>query len=320
MKNNANANNLTCFEDFIGLDGYKEILMMLIGSSNKNNKAMDHIILYGPGGLGKTSLANIIAAESKRKMHYVIGPSITKATDLLTLLANINKNDILFVDEIHRIPKTIEEMLYSVMDNYSLNLVISKNSIGDNIDFNVEPFTLIGATTRFASLSSPLRSRFSLALKLDYYSVNNMIKIAKNICNKMNIKLDDECYEIICSRSRGIPRILVNNLKKINDFANYKNIELIDKNNMLKWLQILNINDYGLTSLDIEYLSVLIMTFSNEPTGIDTLAKALGEDRINVEDLCETHLIKSGLIYKTQKGRIATNKGIEIYKKIMLNR
>lgn len=319
MKKNKNENENFLrpkkLNDYIGQEKIKNNLKIFITAAKQRSEVLDHILLYGAPGLGKTTLANIIANEMKAKIKIINAPSIEKPGDIASIISFIEAGDILFIDEIHRLPKNVEEVFYSVMEDYKL-VTISGNGIDAiNINIPVPPFTLIGATTRIGALSEPFKNRFGIIEKIDFYSNEEIEKIIIKNSNFLKIKINKEVANLIASRSRGTPRIANNLLKRIRDFANAANKNEITIEIANNAFQALKINDLGLNDVEINYLKTIINRFQGGPVGIETISLAIGEEAINLEDSYEPYLIKLGLINRTQRGRIVTNKTYDYLKK-----
>ena len=291
--------------DYIGQDTLKDNFKIYIGAALKRNEVLDHILLYGPPGLGKTTFARIIANEMNVNFKSINAPSIEKIGDIACVLTSLEAGDILFIDEIHRLPLIIEESLYSAMEDFKFSIVINRETSPKNITFDLPPFTLIGATTKPGLLSSPLRSRFGISEKLDFYTISDLAKIVVRMGKVFNIEINEKAAYQIAKRSRGTPRIAIRMFKRVRDYANYKNIVVIDENECLEALKLLRIDDLGLDEVDSLYIKTLISRFNGGPVGIETLSNAIGEEAINLEDVYEPYLLKLGFIDRTPKGRIA---------------
>ena len=310
MKNDEFESSLRplYLKDYIGQSDLTSNLKIFIEAAKKRNETLDHVLLYGPAGLGKTTLAKIIANEMGANIKYCSGPSIEKVGDLASLLSTLEAGDILFIDEIHQIPRNVEEVLYSAMEDFVLQIIINRDVNSKTIDIELPPFTLIGATTKAGCLSFPLRSRFGINIKIDFYSVEELTKIMERTSEFFNIKIEENAAIEIAKRSRGTPRIANQLFKRIRDYFLVHNLEIIDFENATKALNSLKIDELGLNELDISYLQTLTKRFKGGPVGINTISSALGEDVNNIEDVCEPYLIKIGMIDRTAKGRIASKK------------
>lgn len=298
-------------EHFIGQDLIKSNLKTFIDSSVKSKKNLDHIILYGPPGLGKTTLANIISYEKNVNIHATSGPAFTKKGDLVTLLSNLAKGDILFIDEIHRLSPIIEETLYPAMEDFKCDYVIGSGPSARVMQISIEKFTLIGATTRLGLISRPLRDRFGIPLQLDFYNPDALKKIIQNNSLKFGYDISEEATFEIAKRSRGTPRIAIRLLKRILDFAIVKDMRLIDLKLVSDSLDLMRIDSAGLDDMDRKYLGCIINNYGGGPVGIDTLSAALLEQRDIIEDVIEPYLMQKGFVQRTPRGRIITKKGTD---------
>lgn len=295
-------------KDYIGQEKLKKNFEVFLGSAKKREEVLDHVLLYGPAGLGKTTLALIIANEMGSKMRFINGPSIEKSGDLVAVLASLEPGDILFIDEIHRLPVTVEEILYQAMEDFELSIVIKQNEESRVLNLSLPPFTLIGATTRPSNLSSPLLSRFGISQKLDFYDISSLVKIVKRSAKIYGLGIDEKAAIEVSKRSRGTPRIANKLLKRVRDFVLFKNLSSISFEATLEAFRTLGVDDLGLDELDVNYLKILITRFSGGPVGISSLANSLGEDKENLEEIYEPYLLYMGLINRTPKGRVASKK------------
>ncbi len=292
--------------DFIGQHEIKENLKVFIESAKIRQETLDHTLFYGPPGLGKTTLSQIIAHEMGVGFKGTSGPIISKAGDLAAILTNLQPNDILFIDEIHRLHTSVEEVLYSAMEDYKLDIIIGEGPAARTIKIDLPKFTLVGATTRLGLLSNPLRDRFGIPLKLNFYSYDELQKIVERDCSILNISISKEGSYEIARRSRGTPRIAIRLLKRVRDFAIVAKKQEIDLEIVKLALKRLNVDEIGLDSSDIRYLRFIIENYNGGPVGIDTISAGLSEERDSIEDTIEPFLIQQGFINKTPRGRIAT--------------
>lgn len=293
-------------KDFIGQDAVKERLSVFVGAALKRGEPLGHALFYGPPGLGKTTLANILAKSMGTNLVVTSGPVIEKAGDLAGILTNLKKGDILFVDEIHRLSRTVEEYLYPAMENFSLDIMIDSGPAARSVQVQLNPFTLVGATTRMGMLTAPLRSRFAFNCRLDYYDASTLSTILMRSSSILNLKLTLQGAHSIASRARGTPRIANNLLRWVRDFAQIYNHKEVDAPIAEKALSMLAIDHLGLDEMDKKILSVLIDHYKGGPVGISTLAIATGEDDTTLAEVHEPFLIMKGLIKRTPRGREAT--------------
>lgn len=304
-------------DDYIGQTKVKENMKIYIEAAKKRGEPLDHVLLYGPPGLGKTTLAGIISNEMNSNIKITSGPAIEKAGDLAALLTNLSEFDVLFIDEIHRLNKNVEEILYPALEDYTLDIIIGKGPTARSIRLDLPKFTLIGATTKAGSLSTPLRDRFGIVHRLELYTIDDLSTIIKRSSNILGVQIDEESSREIARRSRGTPRIANRLLKRVRDYA----AVLGDGNITLKLTKIalnqLEIDDMGLDDIDRKLLEAMIIKYQGRPVGIDTLATTIGEEVSTIEDVYEPYLIQIGYIARTVRGRIALpdaykHMGIEI--------
>jgi len=297
-------------DEYIGQEQIKKNLKVFIKAAKKRNESLDHMLFFGPPGLGKTTLANIIANEMNANIKTISAPMLEKSGDLAAILTNLEEGDILFIDEIHRLKASIEEILYSAMEDFRLDIVIGSGPAAQTIKIDIAKFTLIGATTRAGMLSNPLRDRFGMSFRLNFYNEKELALIIKLAAKKLNFDIKEDAAIEIAKRSRATPRIALRLLKRIRDFAQVENKKIIDKKIAKYGLDELGINEYGFDELDIRFLKLLIE--AKKPLGLSTIAAALSEDEDTIEEVIEPFLISNGFIEKTPKGRIATRKAYEI--------
>lgn len=300
------------WEDYIGQESIKKNLTILMQAAQERNEALEHILLHGPAGLGKTSLAYLISYEMGSQIKITSGPAIERVGDLASLLTNLSPKDVLFIDEVHRLNKTIEEVLYPAMESRTLNIIIGKGPGARSIQLDLSPFTLITATTRIALISSPLRSRFSGGtFRLDYYNKEEIEKILSRSANILHVTVNPEALRLIAQRSRFIPRIANRLLKRVRDYAQVHKYSLINEEVVSKTLELLGVDHEGLEETDRQILDVLINKFRGGPVGLNTLAAAASEDVQTIEDVYEPYLLRLGFIERTPRGRIATPRAWE---------
>lgn len=296
-------------DDFIGQKNVKENLKIFIEAAKLRGEPLDHVLFYGPPGLGKTTLASIIANELGVDIKITSGPAIERAGDLAAILTNLNENDVLFIDEIHRLNRSVEEVLYSAMEDFALDIIIGKGPSARSIRLDIAKFTLIGATTRAGSLSAPLRDRFGVISKFELYTHDELAEIIRRSAGLLGVEADQPSLMEMARCSRGTPRVANRLLKRIRDFSQVRGEGVIDGAITEQALAALGVDSLGLERLDREILSAIIERFNGGPVGIDTIAASIGEERVTIEDAYEPYLIQSGLLYRTQKGRMVSQLG-----------
>ncbi len=302
---------------YIGQDKVKEKMSIFIEAAKMRNEPLDHVLLSGPPGLGKTTMANIISNEMGVNIRITSGPAIERPGDLAAILTNLNENDVLFIDEIHRLNKSVEEVMYPAMEDYALDIIIGKGPSARSIRLDLSKFTLIGATTRAGLLTSPLRDRFGVMCSLDYYKTEDLKQIILRSAGIIGIEIDNAGAEEIARRSRGTPRIANRLLRRVRDFAIVKGKGVIDFETADKALLMLEIDSIGLDRLDRKILNTIIDFYKGGPVGVDTLAASIGEERSTIEDVYEPYLMQIGFLSRTPRGRIVTENGFKhVNKKI----
>ena len=293
--------------EYIGQEKIKRNLRIFLDAAIKRREPLDHILLYGPPGIGKTTLAYVIAKEMRAQIKSVTGPSLEKSGDIAAILTSLPKMSILFIDEIHRIPHNVEETLYPAMEDFKLHIVYGKGPSARTLTINLEPFTLIGSTTRVGMLTSPLRERFGIIFRLEFYKPEEIVKIIMRGAKVFNIDIGEEEAFEIAKRSRGTPRVALRILRRVRDFSEIKNSGEIDMDVVIETVKSLGIDDRGLSPQDRKLLKILIEKFNGGPAGVDTLAAILGEDRETIEDVYEPYLLQINFLERTSRGRIATD-------------
>jgi Holliday junction DNA helicase RuvB len=299
------------FDHFIGQKKVVENLKISIEAAKQRNEAMDHVLLYGPPGLGKTTLAYIIARELGVDIKTTSGPVLDKAADLAGLLTNLNERDVLFIDEIHRLNNIVEEYLYSAMEDFHLDIMIDRGANARSVKINLPKFTLIGATTRAGLLTSPLRARFGVVLRLDYYDSSDIHQIILRSANLLNVEIDDQGASELATRSRGTPRIANRLLRRTRDYAQVKGDGVINQTIADSSLKMLEVDEKGLDDMDKRILKTIIENYNGGPVGINTIAVAVGEEGETIEEIYEPFLIKEGFLKRTPRGRMATHLAYE---------
>ena len=302
-------------EEYIGQKEVKDNMKVFIEAAKIRGESLDHVLLYGPPGLGKTTMAYIIANELEVNIKTASGPSIEKPGDLAAVLSSLEPGDVLFIDEIHRMPRFIEEILYPAMEDFTLDIIIGSEGSTRNIKIDLPPFTLVGATTKAGDLTSPLRDRFGIVNKLQYYTGEELTKIIKRTSKVLEAEIEEEAAKELASRSRGTPRIANKLFRRVRDFALVEGKGTIDLEVTKKALDRLKIDRIGLDETDKELLLAIIEKFSGGPVGIDSLATAVGEETSTIEDMYEPYLIQIGMLKRTSRGRIATPKAYEYFEK-----
>ena len=295
-------------DEYVGQEKIREQLEIFIDAAKKRNEALDHVLLFGPPGLGKTTLANIIAKEMGVNLRQTSGPVLEKTGDLAALLSNLEENDVLFIDEIHRLSPVIEEILYPAMEDYRLDIMIGEGPSARSVKLELPPFTLIGATTRAGMLTNPLRDRFGIVSRLEFYTRQELTKIVIRSAGLLEVEIDKEGANEIANRSRGTPRIANRLLRRVRDFAEVKSEGKINKSIADAALKMLDVDLIGLDLMDRSFLLAIIEKFSGGPVGLDNIAAAIGEEKETIEDVIEPYLIQQGYLMRTPRGRLATPK------------
>lgn len=299
-------------DEYIGQEDVKENIRVFVEAAKLRHEPLDHVLLYGPPGLGKTTLAFIIAHEMGTNIKTASGPSIEKSGDLAAILSSLEPGDVLFVDEIHRMPRYIEEILYPAMEDFSLDIIVGSEGNSRNIKIDLPPFTLVGATTRAGDLSAPLRDRFGITSKLQFYTVEELTDIIKRTARVLGVVIDDKAARELAKRSRGTPRIANRLFKRVRDFALVDGDGAVDLAITEKALERLKVDKMGLDHTDHELLLAIIERFNGGPVGVEALSSSIGEEVTTIEDVYEPYLLQTGLLKRTSRGRIATDKAYEV--------
>jgi holliday junction DNA helicase RuvB len=296
----------TSLDDYVGQAKIREQLEIFVQAARGRAEALDHVLLFGPPGLGKTTLAHIVAREMGVNLKQTSGPVLERAGDLAALLTNLEKNDVLFIDEIHRLNPVVEEILYPALEDYQIDIMIGEGPAARSVKLDLQPFTLVGATTRAGMLTNPLRDRFGIVARLEFYSVEELTRIVKRSANLLKAPMDDEGAHEIAKRSRGTPRISNRLLRRVRDYAQVKGDGRVTRGAADAALKMLDVDAAGFDLMDRKLIEAIIERFSGGPVGVDNLAAAIGEERDTIEDVIEPYLIQQGYLQRTPRGRIAT--------------
>lgn len=293
-------------KDYVGQKEIKNNINICIQAAKNRGEALDHVLFYGPPGLGKTTLACIIANELNTDIKITSGPAIEKPGDMAAILSGLKKGDVLFIDEIHRLARQVEEVLYTAMEDYAIDIMIGKGQSAKSVRIDLEPFTLVGATTKAGSLSAPLRDRFGVIHRLEFYDIEELTEIINNSANKLGVKIDSQGAEELAKRSRGTPRIANRFLKRVRDYAQVKYDNIITKEVACSVLDMMDVDSQGLDKTDRMILRTMIENYKGKPVGVSAIAASIGEDADTIEDVYEPFLVLKGFINRTPRGRIAT--------------
>ena len=299
-------------DEYVGQEDVKENIRIFVEAAKMRNEPLDHVLLYGPPGLGKTTLAFIIAHELGTNIKTASGPSIEKSGDLAAILSSLEPGDVLFIDEIHRMPRYIEEILYPAMEDFSLDIIVGSEGNSRNIKIDLPPFTLVGARTRAGELSAPLRDRFGIVSKLQFYTVDELTRIVERTARVLGVEIEEEAARELATRSRGTPRIANRLFKRVRDFALVKGNGVVDLAITEEALERLKVDKMGLDNTDHELLFAIIEKFGGGPVGVEALSSSIGEEVTTIEDVYEPYLLQTGLLKRTSRGRIATDKAYEV--------
>lgn len=297
--------------EFIGQEPVKRTLSISIKAAKKREESLEHLLFYGPPGLGKTTLSHIIAKEMGANMKVTSGPALERSGDLASILTNLSEGDVLFIDEIHRLNKVVEETLYPAMEDFALDIVIGKGPSARTLRMDLPKFTIIGATTKAGMITGPLRDRFGVISRLSFYDTKELSEIVKNAAKKLNAEIEPDACEEIAKRGRGTPRIALRLLKRVRDFASIHGNGVITKDMVIKTLNVLDIDELGLDESDMRYLKTIIEKYSGGPVGLETLAASLSEDTATIEEVIEPYLMQVGFIKRTNRGRMITDNALK---------
>jgi holliday junction DNA helicase RuvB len=297
--------------DLIGQDQVKENLAILIAAARQRGEALDHVLFYGPPGLGKTTLAHVVANEMQVNIKITSGPAIERAGDLAAILTNLRAGDVLFIDEVHRLGKAVEEILYPAMEDYALDIIIGKGPSARSIRLKLPRFTVVGATTRLALMTAPLRARFGAVYRLDYYDIHAMQAIVRRAIGKLKVEADEAAVEEIARRARGTPRVALRLLRRVRDFAQVRSGGMVNRTSAQEALDLLQVDPLGLDDLDRRVLKTVIQKYNGGPVGLNTIAAAISEEPETIMDVVEPYLLQLGFLDRTPQGRVATKAAYE---------